>query len=194
MNNIHFQNRERMLLSSIMILIIFLLGAGKSLAQNSSNKILVVVDDSKPIEVKKMPDDVDIKIDGKIDEIAWKELNIYDPYKVTNPDTLEETKYETKTRIFYTSEGLYVSMEMEQPRNTHVKRYLSRDDWQTKSDKVGLTIDTSGDGKYGYWFSLGLGDSEGDGTLMPEKIYSSDWDGAWYGATVSYTHLRAHET
>ena len=183
MNNIHFQSRERMLLSSIMMLIIFLIGAGKSFAQNSSNKILVVVDDSKPIEVKKMPDDVDIKIDGKIDEIAWKELNIYDPYKVTNPDTLEETKYETKTRFFYTSEGLYVSMEMEQPRNTHVKRYLSRDDWQTKSDKVGLTIDTSGDGKYGYWFSLGLGDSEGDGTLMPEKIYSSDWDGAWYGAT-----------
>ena len=58
---------------------------------------------------------------------------------------------------------------MEQPKHTHVKRYLSRDDWQTKSDKVGLTIDTSGDGKYGYWFSLALGDSEGDGTLMPEK-------------------------
>ena len=41
-----------------------------------------------------------------------------------------------------------------------MKHYLSRDDWQTKSDKVGLTIDTSGDGKYGYWFSLALGDSE----------------------------------
>ena len=172
MNNVHFQNRGRMLLNSIIIVSYLLMSAGTSFAQNNSKKLLLVVDDSKPIEVQKMPDDVDIKIDGKIDEAAWKELNIYDPYKVTNPDTLEETKYETKTRFFYTSEGLYLSMEMEQPRDTHVKRYLSRDDWQTKSDKVGLTIDTSGEGKYGYWFSLGLGDSEGDGTLMPEKIYS----------------------
>ena len=50
-----------------------------------------------------------------------------------------------------------------------MKRYLSRDDWQAKSDKVGLTIDTSGDGKYGYWFSLALGDSEGMERLCQKK-------------------------
>ena len=56
------------------------MSAGTSFAQDNSKKILLVVDDSKPIEVQKMPDDVEIKIDGKIDEVAWTELNIYDPY------------------------------------------------------------------------------------------------------------------
>ena len=199
MTNVNLQYIDRILPKCVLVLVFLLLTLGTSFAQDNGKKILLVVDDSIPIEMQKMSNDVDIKIDGKIDENVWKELGVYDPYKVTNPDTLEETIYETKTRFFYTAEGLYFSLEMEQPKHTHVKRYLSRDDWQTKSDKVGLTIDTSGDGKYGYWFSLALGDSEGDGTLMPEKIYSSDWDGAWYGATsdsddgwsaaVSYTHL-----
>ena len=179
----NLQYIDRILPKCVLVLVFLLLTLGTSFAQDNGKKILLVVDDSIPIEMQKMSNDVDIKIDGKIDENVWKELGVYDPYKVTNPDTLEETIYETKTRFFYTAEGLYFSLEMEQPKHTHVKRYLSRDDWQTKSDKVGLTIDTSGDGKYGYWFSLALGDSEGDGTLMPEKIYSSDWDGAWYGAT-----------
>ena len=75
-------------------------------------------------------------------------------------------------------------MYMEQPKETLVKRFKSRDDWQTKSDKTGFSLDTSGEAKYGYWFSKSLGDSEADGVIMPEKIYSTDWDGAWYGSTA----------
>ena len=65
MNNVHFQNRGRMLWNSIIIVSYLLMSAGISFAQNNSKKILLVVDDSKPIEVQNMPDDVDIKIDGK---------------------------------------------------------------------------------------------------------------------------------
>ena len=154
-----------------------------ALSQNNNPSIRVKIDNSEIIDVTRAEADVNIKIDGKIDEQEWQSLTVYDPYKVTEPDTLSDTTYETKTRFFYTSSGFYFSMEMEQPKNTLVKRFKVRDDWQTQSDKVGFSIDTSGDGKYGYWFSIALGDSEGDGTLMPEKIYTADWDGAWYAAT-----------
>ena len=154
-----------------------------ALSQNNHPSIRLTIDNSEIIDVTRAEADVNIKIDGKIDEQEWKSLTVYNPYKVTKPDTLSETTYETKTRFFYTSSGFYFSMEMEQPKNTLVKRFKVRDDWQTQSDKVGFSLDTSGDGKYGYWFSIALGDSEGDGTLMPEKIYTADWDGAWYAAT-----------
>ena len=81
-------------------LVFLLLTLGTSFAQDNGKKILLVVDDSIPIEMQKMSNDVDIKIDGKIDENVWKEPVVYDPYKVTNPDTLKETIYETKTRFF----------------------------------------------------------------------------------------------
>ena len=154
-----------------------------ALSQNNNPSIRVKIDNSEIIDVTRAEADVNIKIDGKIDEQEWQSLTVYDPYKVTEPDTLSETTYETKTRFFYTSSGFYFSMEMEQPKNTLVKRFKVRDDWQTQSDKVGFSLDTSGDGKYGYWFSIALGDSEGDGTIMTEKIYTAGWDGTWYATT-----------
>ena len=164
--------------------VVLLLMSAVAFPQDSQPSIRLKIDTSEIIEVKKEEKDIEIKIDGKIDEQAWKNLTAYDPYKVTVPSTLSETTYETKTRFFYTSDGFYLSMEMEQPKNSLVKRFKSRDDYQTQSDRVGFSLDTSGDGKYAYWFSISLGDSEADGTLMPERIFSTDWDGVWYAATA----------
>ena len=152
-------------------------------SQDTTESFKLQFNDREIINVQKKDVNVKIKIDGKIDDAEWQDVTFYDPYMVTKPDTLAKPSYKSKLRFFYTANGFYISMDMEQPKNTLVKRFKPRDDWQTKSDKTGFSIDTSGDGKYGYWFSVSLGDSEGDGTLMPEKIYSSDWDGAWYGAT-----------
>ena len=110
MTNVNLQYIDRILPKCVLVLVFLLLTLGTSFAQDNGKKILLVVDDSIPIEMQKMSNDVDIKIDGKIDENVWKELGVYDPYKVTNPDTLEETIYQTKTRFIYTTEGLYVSM------------------------------------------------------------------------------------
>ena len=46
-------------------------------------------------------------------------------------------------------------------------------------DSINITLDTSGNGRYGYWFGLNLGNSLSDGTLLPEKRFSSEWDGVW---------------
>ena len=153
-------------------------------AQNEINALQLSLDNNEIINVQKKPLDIDIKIDGKIDEALWDDIAAYGSFRVIKPDTLETTPYKTLLKFFYTADGFYISMDMEQPKDTLVKRFKSRDDWQTKSDKTGFSIDTSGEAKYGYWFSKSLGDSEADGTLMPEKIYAGDWDGAWYGSTA----------
>ena len=44
-------------------------------------------------------------------------------------------------------------------------------------------IDSSGDGRYGYWFMVVLGGTLADGHLMPERRFSSNWDGPWRGET-----------
>jgi len=126
-----------------------------------------------------------IKVDGHLIESAWSAPPVLDQLAVTEPDTLAVPPYRTAFRMFYTDKGIYASFDMEQPIETIIKRYTARDDFGVNRDNVGFTLDTSGEGLYGYWMNLSLGDVQTDGTIKPERRHSKRWDGAWYGATQS---------
>ena len=100
---------------------------------------------------------------------------------VVDPDTGKQPRYETLVKMFYTERGLYIAFEMEQPPNSLVQRFSGRDEGRLNRDNVGVTLDTSGEGRYGYWVNLALGGNQIDGTVLPERQFSGDWDGAWYG-------------
>lgn len=127
--------------------------------------------------------DAAITIDGDVNEPAWFEVAAYHNMKVTQPDTLADVPYRTNLRIFYTERGLYVSFDMEQPAESIIRRYTARDVGDVVRDSVSVDLDTSGDGRYGYWMDLALGDNQDDGTMLPERQFNREWDGAWYGAT-----------
>ncbi len=124
-----------------------------------------------------------MKIDGKLDEPIWQSAKSFDQFYVLEPDTLATPPYATRVRYVYTSRGLYVGAEMTQPAGTLVSRLSGRDAFYVSRDAFSFTLDTSGEGRYGYWFEIGLGDSYLDGTLLPERQYSNEWDGPWRGAT-----------
>ena len=126
---------------------------------------------------------VSIAIDGLADEAAWSEVPGYDDMRVTDPDTLEEPEYRTFYRFLYTREGLYVAAFMEQPPDTLVSRLSSRDRYLNR-DSFNLTLDTSGEGLYGYWFTVTLGGSLMDGKAVPERTITEQWDGPWLGASA----------
>ena len=126
---------------------------------------------------------VDMRIDGKLDEAVWGQFPGVDLFRVVDPDTGEVPRHHTLVKMFYTERGLYASFEMEQPPETLVRVYSGRDEGRLNRDNVGVTIDTSGEGRYGYWVNLALGGNQVDGTVLPERQFSGDWDGAWYGGT-----------
>ncbi len=125
-----------------------------------------------------------IRIDGKLDENVWQELPAYDEFVVIEPDTLAKPPYRTRVRMFYDDRNLYVGIVMEQPPDTLVARLSGRDTRSLSRDSINITLDTSGEGRYGYWFGVNLGGSLSDGTLLPERQFSSDWDGAWWGESA----------
>ena len=142
-----------------------------------------------PIRLLRVAHDAaDITIDGRIDEPAWQDVPALNNMKVVEPDTLGDPTYRTDVRMFYTERGFYISYDMEQPRQTIVERYTARDDRDVSRDYVSFSLDTSGSGLYGYWMNLAVGDNQADGTLLPERRYSREWDGAWYGATAITEH------
>lgn len=127
---------------------------------------------------------VDIKIDGRLDEPVWREVQGYDNMTVIQPDTMAVPRFRSISKFFYTDDGLYVSMHNEQPPDTLIKRLSSRDD-SINRDGMSLTLDTSGEGLYGVWFSVNLGGSVVDGKVLPEYEFSNQWDGPWLGDSVA---------
>ena len=124
-----------------------------------------------------------VKIDGHLDDDIWATLPAYDEFAVLEPDTLEKPAHATRVRIFYDETGFYVGVDMEHPVDKLIYRLSGRDRRDIKREQIGITLDTSGEGRYGYWFGINLGDSVLDGTVLPERKFSNEWDGAWRGAT-----------
>ena len=125
-----------------------------------------------------------VTVDGRLDEPIWRELPAFDEFVVLEPDTLERGPYATLVRFLYTDQGLYVGVAMEQPKHTLIKRLSGRDVRELNRDSINITLDTSGEGRYAFWFGVNLGDSLMDGTAIPERQFSSEWDGPWRGASA----------
>ena len=153
----------------------------------SETPTLTLRDASAPADTIVVPRhderDLDIVLDGMLDEAVWAETPGYDDMRVVQPDTLVEPRYRTVVRYVYTERGLYVGAWMEQPPETLLARLSSRDDYINR-DSFGITLDTSGEGLYGLWFSINLGGAVMDGKVAPEREFSAEWDGPWESATA----------
>ena len=125
-----------------------------------------------------------MRIDGRLDEPAWAGLEVHGDFRLIDPDTLAPASLPTEVLIFYTERGLYVGARMTQDPDTLVEYLSGRDQGFLNRDYFSFTLDTSGEGRYGFWFQLNLGDAKSDGTILPERQYDFSWDGAWWGATA----------
>ena len=141
-------------------------------------------DTQRAIVVPRHTSDIEIVVDGVIEEDVWRELPAHEEFYVTDPDTLERASLGSQWRFFYTDRGFYVAAECDQESDSLVERLSARDLGFLNRDYVSFTLDTSGEARYGYWFQLNLGGSRSDGTIQPERQFSDSWDGAWYGETA----------
>ena len=123
-------------------------------------------------------------IDGRLDEDVWQGLEGHDDFRLIDPDTLAPAPLPTRVYMFYTQRGFYLGVEMVQDAETLVEHLSGRDQGWLNRDYFSFTLDTSGEGRYGFWFQLNLGNSISDGTILPERQFSDSWDGAWHGATT----------
>jgi len=139
------------------------------------------------IEVSTRPHgEVDIVLDGVVDEAVWQEIPTFDNMIVAVPGTGAKGEYATEIRWLATDKGMYVSSVMKQPVDSLVRRLTPRDQFIDR-DTFGVTLDTSGEGQFAYWFIVALGDPVMDGKVLPERRYTNDWDGPWIGKSAEFS-------
>ncbi len=165
------------------ILFAVLISVSTTAAAELFSELVVDLGENETISLSRIPDS-GVRVDGVLDEAVWAGLPAYDEFVVIEPDTLVQTSHATRVRVFYDETGLYFGIDMDQPVETLIARLSGRDKRGLNRDSINITLDTSGEGRYGYWFGLNLGDSLSDGTLLPERQFSNQWDGAWRGASA----------
>jgi len=155
-----------------------------AIAQNPNSGVELTLENGSVLALQRVEhSSADVAVDGFINEGVWGRVAPINQMRVIDPDTLENVPFDTDVRIFYTERGIYISFDLEQPTDSIVQRISARDNIDIDRDSVSITLDTSGEGLFAYWMTLALGDNQADGTVLPERNYAKQWDGAWYGAT-----------
>ena len=179
-NRVRFTPGYRVL-SVLLCLSVPVLVSARAVAAELPDALALHASSGKTLTLTRIdPEQTPIKIDGHLHEAVWQRVPVIDDFVVLEPDTLQPGTHPTYLRVAYSDKGLYVAAELHQPKETLVLR-LSGRDVRDNRDSVSVTVDTSGEGRYGFWFGVNLGDSLMDGTVLPERNFTSDWDGPWYG-------------
>ena len=141
----------------------------------------------RPLRVNNV---VDIDIDGSIDETIWNQAPVIDDFYLANqdPGAMDSTKHRTEARFAYNDRGLFAAFTLYQPPELYAQSLSSRDSGGLNRDFVTIGLDTSGEGRYGYYFTVCLGGTQIDGTLTHPRNFVSTWDGAWWSQTQKVPH------
>ena len=124
-------------------------------------------------------DDVELQLDGRLDEAVWAQVPGRDNMVLVDPGTLARARHRTVARYLCTRHGLYIGVWNEQPRRTLVAQEDSRR-VGVGHDAWGITLDTSGVGRHGHWFNIAL-----DNTADREPATArKSGEGTWRYATA----------
>ena len=153
----------------VLILGLFIFSVKPALAQVENRSMEAVRIDSK------------IKIDGELDEEAWKLAKPFDGNFVQmSPDNGAEAAYRTKVSLLYSNFAIYISAILYDPDPATIPQELSvRDRDEGKNvDIFGVILDTYNKGQNGFAYSVTAAGVQGDAAISKDR-FDENWDGVW---------------
>ena len=122
----------------------------------------------------------DIKVDGVLDESAWKETPGIDSLTQVEPHPFKPPTEQTKVWLAYDKDALYIAVLCED-RNPDqiVATEMGRDAMLGDNDNIEIILDTYHDRRNAYYFSTNAVGAMIDGRISENQFPSIDWDGIW---------------
>ena len=122
-------------------------------------------------------------IDGVLDEATWQNAEIATDFIVQNPVFGAKSEFDSKIRLMYDNNALYIGGELYDPHPDSVSFSLSPRDDEGNADWFGISIDTYGNNVSAFDFMITSAGVELDAL---EGVNSLDfsWNAVWRSAAV----------
>lgn len=121
-------------------------------------------------------------IDGELAPSEWQDAQEVTDFVLIEPRTRQPLAYSTRAWIKATEAGLAIAFDCAQPEHITRTRDQSARDQSGPVDRVSVSVDHEGAGRSALAFTVTLGGSVLDGTVVNENQYSTDWNGHWHHA------------
>ncbi|MGE5360028.1 MAG: DUF5916 domain-containing protein, partial [Bacteroidales bacterium] len=125
-----------------------------------------------------------IKVDGVLDEDAWRQAAPIGPLMQREPSEGAEPSEATEVRVVYTEQVLYFGIVCrDRTPAAIVSTQLTRDADLESDDSLFLVIDPFFDHRNGFFFQVNPAGARADGQVSNNaEHWNLDWDGIWDAA------------
>ncbi|MCK5102005.1 MAG: carbohydrate binding family 9 domain-containing protein, partial [Cyclobacteriaceae bacterium] len=133
-------------------------------------------------EIKGVRIDEPPKIDGYLDDPAWKLASVVTEFYQREPDNGQPITEKTEVYVCYGEKHLYIGFRCFDDPDKITAKELKRDISLGEDDRVQVIIDTYNDKRNGFWFQVGPLGCIGD-ALVSENgaAFNKQWDGLFDG-------------
>jgi len=144
------------------------------------NRILIDQNGKRIIHAVHLTDE--LKIDGRLDESAWKALTFQGDFRQREPNEGAPASEKTEIGILYNKWNLYFGIKCYDSESEKIiAREMRRDAIVDDDDYFEMVIDTYHDKRSGYYFITNAYGSKREAQLANEgRDYNPAWDGVWW--------------
>ena len=124
-----------------------------------------------------------IRIDGMLDEPAWRNAGVIPDLIQQEPKPGEPTPFRTEVLMLVDDQNLYIGFVCHDPDPALITVHTMQRDGNMYGDAVAVVFDTFGDRRRGYYFEINTAGARLDGLISGSEDISTDWDGIWDART-----------
>jgi len=122
-----------------------------------------------------------VEIDGHLNDPIWEKVKWGDDFTVEQPNNGDKPKHQTKFKMVYDNDFLYVAYKCYHEDPTKIESRLARRD-RFPGDWVEINIDSYNDNNTAYSFTLSASGVKGDEFIANNgRDWDSNWNPIWYG-------------
>jgi hypothetical protein len=140
---------------------------------------------NKQFTIKKSPEK--IKLDGILDDEAWKEANLNGDFWMKFPVNDKLSDPATEFQATFDDHFLYIGVKVTQTSDGNIVQSLKRDQGLRNNDGVGIILDPVNLKTNGYYFAVTPFNSQAEGLIgdsFTEVTFT--WDNTWFSKTHLY--------
>jgi hypothetical protein len=124
-------------------------------------------------------------IDGDLSDDAWLAAKPSQDFVQAEPKQGEPATHRSAVKLLFDAEALYISAELEQPGGFAAfnQRDMRRDFPNNECDNFSVILDTLGDGRNAFSFSVNPFGAQRDEQVVDDSLFEANWDTVWKAAT-----------